>query len=139
MPSWLISWGLRALLTAAVAGSIWYGIDSVASAFRERKQLRYDLDAATVARDEATTRAASIQAASAAELAARDEASRRVQAANRKIEKELRDAKSRLAEWAGGADADMARCLAQPVPGWLLDGSGAPIVTGGATARPAAR
>lgn len=139
MPSWLISWGLRALLAAAVAGGIWYGIDSVASAFRERKQLRYDLDAATKARDEAATRAAAIQAASVAELAARDEASRRAQAANRKIEKELRDAKSRLAEWAASADADMARCLAQPVPSWLLDGSGEAIVAEPAAARPAAR
>lgn len=129
----------RALGAIAIAGGIWYGIDSVASALRERKQLRYDLDAVTRARDEAAANAEAIRAASVAELAARDEAARRAQVANRKIEKELRDAKTRLAEWAAGADADLARCLAQPVPGWLLDGSGAPIVTSGATARPATR
>lgn len=138
--TWIIAkWILRLAGVVAVAGAIWYGIDSVASAFRERKQLRYDLDAATTARDEAVAAAASATAAAAREIAARDEAARRAQVANRKIEKELRDAKTRLAEWAAGADADLARCLAQPVPSWLLDGSGSPIVTGGATARPAAR
>ena len=136
MPTWLITWGLRALLVAAAAGAIWYGIDSVAAAFRERTQLRYDLERtaaeagqAKADRADAVKRATEAADAFRDELKARDEATRKAQASTRRIARELTDAKSRLAEWTAAADPDLARCLDRPVPRWLLDGSGAqPIV-----------
>ncbi len=147
MPTWLITWGLRALLAAAAAGAIWYGIDSVAAAFRERTQLRYDLDRTSAQAAEldqqraaAVQRAADAADAFRAELAARDKATQAAQAATRKIQRELSDAKTRLSEWSAAADPDLARCLARPVPRWLLDGSGAqPIVAAPGGAGQAAR
>jgi hypothetical protein len=132
----IIKWAIRALLVAAVCGGIWYGIDSVAAAFRERKQLRYDVTelkgkvaTATTERDDARTQAKAVADFAQDELRRRDEASRKVAATNRRIERELRDAKSKLAAWSASADAELARCLDRAVPRWLLDGSGeAPVV-----------
>lgn len=147
MPSWLITWGLRALFAAAAAGAIWYGIDSVVAAFRERKQLRYDLDRTSAQAAEldqqraaAVQRAADAADAFRAELAARDKAAQAAQVATRRIQRELSDAKTRLSEWSAAADPDLARCLDRPVPRWLLDGSGAqPIVAAPGGASQAAR
>jgi len=137
MTALIVKWALRALLVAVVCGGIYYGIDSVAAAFRERKQLRYDvtdlkskIKAAVGERDDARTQAKAIADFAQDELRRRDEASRKAAAANRRIERELRDAKSKLAAWSASADAELARCLDRAVPRWLLDGSGeAPAVS----------
>lgn len=114
----------KALLVAAVAGAIWYGIDQVAGAFRERKQLRYDLKAADEKAAAAEALASLLEQRNKAELLLRDTVSKAAAERARKIQKELTDATTRLAEWQAGADADLARCLRMPVPRWLLDGSG---------------
>ncbi len=126
-----VKWALRALLAGLVCYGIYYGIDSVAAAFRERKQLRYDVTelkdkvaTTTTERDDARTQAKAVADFAQDELRRRDEASRKVAATNRRIERELRDAKSKLEAWSASADAELARCLDRTVPRWLLDGSG---------------
>lgn len=131
MQAMAIKWLIRAALAAACAFAIWYGIDSVAAAFRERKQLRYDVKELAEAKtqlqtdlDKATARANAVAEFAEKELRARDKAARAAADANRRIERELTDAKSKLAQWSAGADPDLARCLDKRVPQWLLDGSG---------------
>ena len=138
MAGLLFTWGFRVLLGAAVFGAIWYGVDRVVGAFRDRAALSEKLVAANAAnlqavadRHAAITRAAAVAESASAELKARDDAARKTAAANRRIERELTDAQSRLAAWQAGADADLARCLAQPVPRWLLDGSGSTSILAG--------
>lgn len=121
----------KALLVAAVVGACWYAVDQVASAFRERKQLRYDLDAKSAeAQNAREAQAAAVALASLleqrnkAELLLRDTVSKAAAGRAARIQKELNDATTRLAQWQAGADADLARCLRMPVPRWLLDGSG---------------
>lgn len=120
----------KALLVAAVAGAIWYGIDQVAGAFRERKQLRYDLKAADEKAAAAEALASLLEQRNKAELLLRDTVSKAAAERARKIQKELTDATTRLADWQAGADADLARCLRMPVPRWLLDGSGETVPAG---------
>lgn len=126
----VIGYVLKALLVAAVAGAIWYGIDQVAGAFRERKQLRYDLDnktaeAARIAEEKAAAQALAslLEQRNKAELLLRDAISKQAAERASKIQKELSNATTRLAEWKAGADADLARCLRMPLPRWLLDGA----------------
>lgn len=130
---WKVALGyiFKALLVAAIAGAIWYGIDQVAGAFRERKQLRYDLDRTTTeAKDAREAQAAAVALASLleqrakAELLLRDTLSKAAADRNRKIQKDLIDANERLAKWQSGADAELAHCLRMPLPRWLLDGTG---------------
>lgn len=131
MPTWILKYLFWGLASAAAAGVIWYGIDSVAAAFRERKQLRYDLDRATAEtqkaqaeREAAAAQAQALERRNAAEIKARDDAAKAAASREAKIHKELTNAKSRLAQWESGADEDLARCLRLPVPGWLLSGAG---------------
>lgn len=123
MPTWLITWGLRALLAAAVAGAIWYGIDQVAAAFRERKQLRYDLGEAREAQASAAALASLLEQRNKAELLLRDTLSKAAADRAARIQKDLTNAQHRLSAWAESADAELSRCLRLPLPRWLLDGT----------------
>lgn len=126
----MYTWLIRAALAAAVVGAIYYGIDSVAGAFRERKQLRYDLDEqraktedAATARDAALGTIERQSAAIKAELKARDDAA--IEDAKRRSEtdRKLKNAQRKLSEWEASAEPELARCLRLPLPRWLLDGT----------------
>lgn len=131
----IAKWVLRAALVAATGWVIWYGYDQVASAFRERKQLRYDLDRAgadaekaevenariTAERNQARIEAATVARYAAAEIKARDDALLSNERRVATINKELTHAQRQLADWTAAAEPDLARCLAMPLPGWMFD------------------
>ena len=129
---WKIALGylVKALLVAAVIGACWYGVDLVAGAFRDRAALSEKLHAAAIEndrtraeREDARNQAAALSRFTAAELKARDDASKTAAATAARIQKELNRAKSRIAEWTTTADPALAGCLRMPVPRWLLYGT----------------
>jgi hypothetical protein len=129
-------WALAAKALAYVAGAalvlggIYYGIDSVVGAFRDRTALQAKVEQqsreaaqlqqdVTQARNEAEqSRQDALKAAKAAsdEIALRDRLAKEAQAREAKNAKELKDAKHRLDEWKRTATDDLRRCLDLRVP-----------------------
>jgi hypothetical protein len=115
---------------AVVIGGIYYGIDSIAGAFRDRTALQAKVEqdardaerlkadvAAAEARAEQTRKEAETAAAAAkAELDLRDALAKKAAARETLIAKELKDATERLARWMHDAPPDLVHCLGMPVP-----------------------